>query len=60
MRPSKKFEDKTAGQKGLDARFSPVENVFSPATQASGFADGCDKADFWDRLLGLSLTIVER
>ncbi len=28
-----------------------VENVFSPTTQASGFAAGRNRAGYWDRLL---------
>ncbi len=65
MRPSEKFEAKAAGQKcspgvvfstltPLDNVVSfisnGVENVFSPTTQASGFAAGRNRAGYLDRL----------
>ncbi len=51
MRPS----EKSSGQGGRPKRLARrgllhVENVFSPTTQASGFAAGHNRADYLDRL----------
>jgi hypothetical protein len=46
------FEAKAAGQKGSpEVVFLHVENIFSPTTQASGFAAGRNRAGYLDRLL---------
>ncbi len=65
MRPSEKFEAKAAGQKCspgvVFSTLTPldnvvsfisnwVEDVFSPTTQASGFAAGRNRAGYLDRL----------
>ena len=51
MRPSEKFEAKAAGQKGSEACFLHVENIFGLTTQASGFTAGRNRAGYWGRLL---------
>ncbi len=50
MRPSEKSEAKAAGQKGSEAWFCHVENVFAPTTQASGFAAGRNREGCLDML----------
>jgi len=51
MRTSVKFEAKAAGQKGSEACFLYVDNVFVLTTQVSDFAAEQNRADYFDRLL---------
>jgi len=50
MRPSEKSEAKATGQNPHRRSQSYVEDDFDPATQASGFAAGRNRAGYSDML----------